>query len=375
MATKNDISTDIFRHIVESGKENVHVNNDSFWQSLINGDKRQLPKRCARLFGLIFVAIVVVYLILYTAVFYVQNVLLDRTDLQINQFGAFIRKSYNSEYAMFLFDTSEPWAASGIQIQKNDRVFISASGAFHTYVSKLIDAARYNQWADLREQNAVINDNTQLSKTYDTTYRYVYTSMPPLKYHPKKFSVLDTLHRKVRTPRNIKDSALFGDVLFQVVPEYKMRDTEYLKEEQVYAIPRMSGDYKHAIHVYQDGVLSFCVNDKDPYKNIGQVLVVMEIYRKQTRQNAAWEILKGHLLDYPYFWYDYWKHKGCPWLWSSLWNILLVILFLLFVSIEYALLSLLAFEFPFLWLKETWIKLYAMCRDKIKRLCQNCCER
>ena len=359
MATKNDISSKILQQILESGKEEIRIDTDNFWQSIIRGDKQQFPKRCARLIGLFFLAIAVVGFVLYSAIFYIQNVLLFKADLQVNNFGAFVRQSYNSEYAMFLFDASEPWAASGIQVQKGDKLFISASGAFHTNIYELINAADSNRWADLREQSKdsikALNDTS-----HHTVFRYIYMTNPPSMINSvNKPFVIDTLHRKVRKPINLKDTALFGDVLFQIVPEYLMRDTGYLKVEQVYAIPRKSKNIKETTSIYKDGVLSFCVNDDNPYNNVGQVLVVMEIYRKQTRNNAARKILKGQLLDYPYFWLDYHKHKGN--------KILATIVFLLITFFEYIGICAFCYFLPFLFLKETWIKLGNYCKGLILR--------
>lgn len=360
MATKNDISSEILQRIIESGKEEIRIDTDNFWQSIVRGDKQQFSKRCARLIGLLFVTIAVVGFVLYSAIFYVQNVLLYKADLQVNNFGAFIRKSYNSEYAMFLFDASEPWAASGIQVQKGDKLFIAASGAFHTNIYELINAAESNRWADLREQ---YKDNTDElnDKKRDTVYRYIYMTNPPsMQDSVNKPYVIDTLHRKVRKPINLKDTALFGDVLFQIIPEYLMRDTGYLKVEQVYAIPRKSENIKETTSICKDGVLSFCVNDDNPYNNVGQVLVVMEIYRKQTKNNAAMKILKGQLLDYPYFWLDYYKHKGN--------KLFATILFILITFFEYIGLCAVCYLLPFLFLKETWIKFGNYCKGLIQKM-------
>ena len=152
MATKKNLSSDILQRIIDSGSDKVSIDNDSIWQALMNGGPKLFMQRSARLISYVLVAVFTLAFVAYSAVFYVQNVLLYKADLQINQFGTFVRKSYNSEYAMFLYNPAEAWAVSGLQVQKGDRLFISASGAYHTKYECLIDATRYNHWADARNQ-------------------------------------------------------------------------------------------------------------------------------------------------------------------------------------------------------------------------------
>ena len=364
MAAKNNISGDILEHIIDSGSEKVSIDNDSFWTTIVSGDKKIFRKRTARIIGLSFVAIAVVSFVVYSAIFYIQNVLLFKADLHINQFGTLIRKSYNSEYAMFVYDPAEPWAASGIQVQKKDLMFISASGAYHTNFTGLIDATKNNFWADRREYWA-IQSIESLDKDIKTIYRYVYMTTPPTGINPHKPYRVDKKNIKVERPRHLKDTALFGDVLLQIVPECEMRNTDYLDPNRIYALPRMRMNKKETVRIKDDGVLTFGVNDNKPANNIGQILVVMENYRYQKRKTAALNMFKGKMLDYPYFWYDYLKHKGCYWLWTPLWNALLVLWFILFVTLEYGLLCAFVYILPFLFLKETWKDVQAYYRKSI----------
>ena len=358
------MSSDILQHIIESGTEKVSVDNDSFWAAIVSGDKKIFRKRTARVIGLSFVAIAVIGFVLYSAIFYVQNVLLFKADFHINQFGTLIRKSYNSEYAMFVYDPAEPWAASGIQVQKKDLMFISASGAYHTNFTGLIDATKNNFWADRREYWA-IKSIESLKKDIPTIYRYVYMTTPPTGVNPQRPYLVDKKNIKVERPCHLKDTALFGDVLLQIVPECEMRNPAFFDTTRIYALPRMKMDKKEVIAIKDDGVLAFGVNDNKPANNVGQILVVMESYRYQKRKTAALNMLRGKFLDYPYFWYDFLKHQGCYWLWTPIWNALLVFLFVLFVTIEYGLLCAIVYILPFLFLKETWIDVRAFFRKSI----------
>lgn len=339
---------------MDNGSEHVTVQNDSFWQALMSGGQKPFQRRSVRLISLALVTVCTIAFVLYSAVYYVQNVLLVKPEIQINRFGTFIRKSYNSEYAMFLYDPSEAWAASGIQVQKGDRLFISASGAYHTNYTELIDATENNHWADVRQQiianegRAALNNKAVIDKLQ--LYRYIDMSIPPDSIVPNKPLYIDRKNLKVAQPKHLKDSALFGDVLMQIVPENKMRDTLYQEEGCIYALPRMQKNVKECLVVDNDGVITFGVNDFRPSNNVGQILVVMEIYRNATGKKAAMKLLSGQLIDWPYYWYDYWCHSG----WC---RPLAALVFVLWVMVEFLILCFLLYSVPFLFLKETWTKL------------------
>lgn len=345
MALLDEIPTEIL-HVVDADNEHVHVEDDNFWQSLVEGVPHLVKRRCARFVGLVLVAITVVTMVLVGAIFYVQNVLLYQSDMHVNEFGSFVRRSCNSEYAMFLFDTSEPWAASGIQVQKGDRVLVSASGSFHTNMYELIEAAHSNRWADVREQQARQIGLNKPNKRPQKIYRFVNMCKTPLMADRLP---VDTLSRKISSPINSKDKALFGDVLMQVIPEYKQRDPLYIDSACVYAIPRGNRGYREVIYAPQSGVLSFCVNDANPYNNLGQILVVMQIFRASTWQQA----LHGHIFGFLYYWYDYLCSTGHP-------AVALVLLLLIGV-LTFVLLAALAYLLPFVFIRDTWYRIGKVC--------------
>ena len=80
------------------------------------------------------------------AVFFISDVILYETDFQINEQGTINpKKALNSEYAMFLFNTSEVWCNPGVQINKKDRIKISISGGFQSSIEHVLDAAKDNK--------------------------------------------------------------------------------------------------------------------------------------------------------------------------------------------------------------------------------------
>lgn len=376
---KNNISLEILQHILDSGSDNVTIETDSFWQALMSGGQKPFKKRTVRLISFVLVAVFTIAFMLYGTVFLIQNVLLHKADLQINQFGTFIRKSYNSEYAMFLYDPAEEWAASGIQVQDGDRLFISASGAYHTNYAQLIDATQNNHWADIRNQlianggrealnNTMIIDSLKKQKRL---YRYIDMSIPPDSITPYNPYYIDTLNLKVKRPGHLNDTALFGDVLMQIIPENLMRDTAQIGKDSIYAIPRMQKNIKESLIIEHNGVLTFGVNDNRPQNNIGQILVVMEIYRRQTWQNALKKLYKGQLIDFPYYWYDYWRHTSTKL--DAWWHPFAAIAFVMWIIAEFLIICIFLYCLPFLFLKETWQKEY-MLLAKIKSLCHRHCK-
>lgn len=346
----NQISKEIVQHIIDSGNDQVTIENDSFLTALLTRGQKPIHFRTARFIGLSLVLIFSLGFVIYSASFYIQNVLLYKADMHINQYGAFVRRSLNSEYAMFLYDPAEPWAVSGIQVQHGDKMFVTGSGAYHTNYSRLINATEKNRWADRREMYA-INDDSLLNVLDTLICRYIDVATPPSKIEIEHPYAIDTLYRKVSKPRHLKYEALFGDVLIQIVPEYIMRDANHLDTLNIYAVPRMLEEKKESISVEQGGVLTFGVNDDIPLNNVGQILVAMEIYHKQTWVNAALKIFKGHFMDLPYFWYDYWSHAI---LHNNWWFWFVSLIFVLWVMIEYLIFCAILYFLPFLFIKDTW---------------------
>lgn len=353
-----NIPKEIVQHIVDSGKDRVTIENDSFLTVLLAKGKKPLRFRIARFIGFALVFIFTLGFVIYSASFYIQNVLLHKVDMHINQYGAFVRKSLNSEYAMFLYDPAEPWAVSGIQVQHGDRMFVTGSGAYHTNYTRLIDATENNRWADRREMYATNNDSL-LDVLDSMICRYIDVATPPQKLRINHPYAIDTLYRKVTKPRHLSDTALFGDVLIQIVPEYIMRDTSYLDTVNIYAVPRMLKDKKESIFVEEGGVLTFGVNDDIPSNNVGQILVAMEIYHKQTWVNAAKKICSGQFLDLPYFWYDYWLHSI---LHNNWWYWFVSLVFVLWVMMEYVIFCAIFYFLPFLFIKDTWQPVIKLCK-------------
>lgn len=358
MENKN-ITSYILQHLQKENAEHITISDDSFVVQLSEYQSNGFWKRGARLVGLILTCVVVLAFIIYTAVFYCQNVLFYRGELNVNQFGAFTpKKSYSSEYAMYLFDSKEQWISSGIQVLEGDRLFISASGAYHTNYKRLVEAARNNTNANAFWLDTI---TTEKDCCIDTVcLRWIYATHPNISaqlfdYNGKKFFP-DTINRKyIGYNTEERKPCSFGDILFQVVPEYQISNTEYADVNRIYQIPAPSkSNIRKPITIKQNGVLAFMVNDKKPENNMGQVLVVTEIFRhSDSFCGTTGKKMFYRWLDVPYYYYELLKHEKTP-------TICAALVYWLLAFLELAIFCLVAFYLPII----TYYMFYFMLNPK-----------
>ena len=303
MENKKEILPYIQHYLEKEDTEQITIIDDSFVVQLSEHNAHGFWKRGARLVGVVLTVITVVLFLAYSIIFYCQNVLFYRGELNINQFGAFTpSKSYSSEYAMYLFDSNEKWISSGIQVEEGDLLFISASGAFHSNYEKLVEAAQNNTKA-----------NTVLTKEDGTQTRLRWTFFP--KINTTNENTVSAPFKKVANS-GADSFAYFGDVLFQVVPEPQISNLNYVDSSRVYKVPYAKyRKTRRPVKVNQNGVLAFMVNDSNVVNNIGQILVVMEIFRKADGYNGGELTVKKmayRWLDIPYYYYELLHHMGLP---------------------------------------------------------------
>lgn len=146
------------------------------------------------------------------------------------------------EYVMFLFNTSELWADSGIELRKGDRIKINISGSFHPSVGDLKeDAASNNPYPEMTWiRSGTANRNiSQLSSSCIS------------KEHP------------------------FGSFLYRIAPVSS--DSLEDKDSSIRAWDMRNAEKFHPVK--HNGILQFCVNDicTSYQDNLGQILVCAEI--------------------------------------------------------------------------------------------------
>lgn len=88
-------------------------------------------------------------------VFFINGVLFFKNYNEIYKEGTIVTKqSLNREHMMFLFSASDLWANTGIKVMKGDLIKISASGAFNSSISNIIDSTKnnttpYRKWTNI----------------------------------------------------------------------------------------------------------------------------------------------------------------------------------------------------------------------------------
>lgn len=196
---------------------------------------RAMWKVIASLFvivGVFFIGLAFVVLVVKS--FYPYNV------IKTNPYGATIIKNEDKEVIYWLFNTAELWANSGIEVKKNDRITIRASGAANTAIHYLVDGA---------------SDDCQ----------------PEFSWVGTEGLERNTGHSAFRGQFRLVPDAPFGKLLMQIIPVSKQKERgEWIKEStyidgtdekgeqnQIFTI----GKERIELVIPCDGVLHFAVND------------------------------------------------------------------------------------------------------------------
>ena len=196
---------------------------------------RAMWKVIASLFvivGVFFIGLALVVLVVKS--FYPYNV------IKTNPYGATIIKNEDKEVIYWLFNTAELWANSGIEVKKNDRITIRASGAANTAIHYLVDGA---------------SDDCQ----------------PEFSWVGTEGLERNTGHSAFRGQFRLVPDAPFGKLLMQIIPVSKQKDRgEWIKKSTYIDGTDEKGVQNHIFTIGKerielvipcDGVLHFAVND------------------------------------------------------------------------------------------------------------------
>lgn len=196
---------------------------------------RAMWKVIASLFvivGVFFIGLALVVLVVKS--FYPYNV------IKTNPYGATIIKNEDKEVIYWLFNTAELWANSGIEVKKNDRITIRASGAANTAIHYLVDGA---------------SDDCQ----------------PEFSWVGTEGLERNTGHSAFRGKYRLVPDAPFGKLLMQIIPVSKQKDSgKWIKESTYIDGTDEKGEQNHIFTIGKerielvipcDGVLHFAVND------------------------------------------------------------------------------------------------------------------
>ena len=281
----------IVSEIIRKGEpRDVVIEEDNLIKKLVNDDEpiKRLRIRNRELFNIPFqkglrLLLIIATLVasaafvLHYAFIYMKDVLMSKNELYVNSAGAFTpKKTIGREYGIYLFNTAELWANSGIRITKGDEVRISYSGAFHSSYSDLLDGARDNtpfpeiDWIgkevppDSSNSSSIIIDTEKQSRKeqvclynkyfpLDTTLKRKYIKELLVHLRGKK----DTIIVDTRIKDN-RETAHLGDLLYEIVPEYVSSDPiDHLENAHVW--PQNEGEIEFTAE--ETGYLRFAVND------------------------------------------------------------------------------------------------------------------
>lgn len=267
---------DSFSKIVDSGASNVNYDKDSLVNSLIKDTKHSKTLfgkivhfpyfNLSRFFILLTTIVVVVVLVLTFSITYFKDIVFFESNLSVNKEGVFKpSKSCGREYCLFLFNTSELWANTGIYLNKGDKFKISVSGAFHSSVEHLRENAECNNpdttimWIGGKKRE-------ELSQYMDSVYACVNYEIKCREnacyraFHRKPAELKSTnkLPQYEKRRYCVDTNAYIGAVLYRIAPEYQLWDPDN-KNETIFALNSKSG--KSYQKVEKPGVLTMAVND------------------------------------------------------------------------------------------------------------------
>lgn len=108
-------------------------------EDLLNAVIERSRREQLRLCTLLALAAGSLIFLISLALFLIHDVVLYRNDIAVSRTGALMpRKACQCEQALYLFNTSQLWADTGITLREGDRVKISVSGAFHSSLPQLV---------------------------------------------------------------------------------------------------------------------------------------------------------------------------------------------------------------------------------------------
>lgn len=202
----NSILQHLFTGLADSGKSAfVQLEDDSLIEGITHHDTPprkllgripyQVPMQKGLRLLLVLAALVVgITFILHYSFVLIKDSLLFQGEINVNEKGALLpTKSFEREYGIFLFNTSELWADTGIRVEKGDLLRISASGAFHSSVGDLYAYAK---------------DNTS-----DSTI---------IHWNGGNDRFEGIAQQKEKNDYLLNNKEKMGDVLFSIVPDHEM---------------------------------------------------------------------------------------------------------------------------------------------------------
>lgn len=237
--------------VLEETNSTIKIDESHFFTVIVDSKNK---KKFYNFLVFVTAIIISIVVIINSLIFFINDILLYPNNPTINKEGAIIpERSCNRQSVLFLFNSAERWANTGVQLQEGDEIKISYSGGFHSDVAGLKQAAKDNY----RPKYEWINFTTK--------------------------SEPDTTALRKKLLYNKEDDAYFGSVLYTIAGEFGVQDDERESFRQI--------EKDKLIKIKRNGTLFLSVND------IYLRNSVIEIYEDENKQIFKTEIITKQELE------------------------------------------------------------------------------
>ncbi len=347
---KNKLVSGLLDWLTEDDKPGkVSIDNKTLFESLAEADgsdkdRWYFNKRLRFLLVVSAVVMVLVSVVYYASAF-INDVILFKTEMHVNEQGALNpQKALNSEYALYLFNASEPWANTGVRINEGDKFRIIISGGTNTDITEILESAKnntrpdfswvfYDKWEPFKGESLLdlcLSKGVEVNGEKVNFGSMLYTIQPEganVVYSPQAVKTSDiykwqpTKENKAAGFTRAKESGMIYLAVNDIV--FSQRDSMNIDEQfkKYNLVARQEGQ----IDTLSSSTVSLLKDYNSYYyrDNIGQILVAVEVVRSVPK----WSFKS--FLNYPLYAYrefDYNSNDTC-WIFPFIWFLITIIVY------------------------------------------------
>lgn len=347
---KNKLVSGLLDWLTEDDKPSkVSIDNKNLFESLAEADgsdkdRWYFNKRLRFLLVVSAVVMVLVSVVYYASAF-INDVILFKTEMHVNEQGALNpQKALNSEYALYLFNASEPWANTGVRINEGDKFRIIISGGTNTDITEILESAKnntrpdfswvfYDKWEPFKGESLLdlcLSKGVEVNGEKVNFGSMLYTIQPEganVVYSPQAVKTSDiykwqpTKENKAAGFTRAKESGMIYLAVNDIV--FSQRDSMNIDEQfkKYNLVARQEGQ----IDTLSSSTVSLLKDYNSYYyrDNIGQILVAVEVVRSVPK----WSFKS--FLNYPLYAYrefDYNSNDTC-WIFPFIWFLITIIVY------------------------------------------------
>ena len=347
---KNKLVSGLLDWLTEDDKPGkVSIDNKTLFESLAEADgsdkdRWYFNKRLRFLLVVSAVVMVLVSVVYYASAF-INDVILFKTEMHVNEQGALNpQKALNSEYALYLFNASEPWANTGVRINEGDKFRIIISGGTNTDITEILESAKnntrpdfswvfYDKWEPFKGESLLdlcLSKGVEVNGEKVNFGSMLYTIQPEganVVYSPQAVKTSDiykwqpTKENKAAGFTRAKESGMIYLAVNDIV--FSQRDSMNIDEQfkKYNLVARQEGQ----IDTLSSSTVSLLKDYNSYYyrDNIGQILVAVEVVRSVPK----WSFKS--FLNYPLYAYrefDYNSNDTC-WVFPFIWFLITIIVY------------------------------------------------